>query len=306
MVEGEEIATSASFSLDAKKYAGFLSFSGTVKGGARPENIEESWYEQVSILQNEPISEKELEKVKNNVIADQYRQLQSNFYLMIQLGYFEALGGWEYINDSGNKLLEVTPDDLVRVANKYLTTNNSSVVIYNRLHGGEPVDEELMAFGPQEQAMIRAAMLDFETMSAEDLLDASQQMRSQITQIPSEMLPVFEYILKKLEERCNEFVGEAPADVVDEESVEDVVEENKTPEVVPVVELVQPGIIQLDPQQMAQATEFLENLYGKPLGDLVQIHAALQGAMTAVPDDERVILEYIIQKLLVYIAELEK
>ena len=306
MVEGEEIATSASFSLDAKKYAGFLSFSGTVKGGARPENIEESWYEQVSILQNEPISEKELEKVKNNVIADQYRQLQSNFYLMIQLGYLEALGGWEYINDSGNKLLEVTPDDLVRVANKYLTTNNSSVVIYNRLHGGEPVDEELMAFGPQEQAMIRAAMLDFETMSAEDLLDASQQMRSQITQIPSEMLPVFEYILKKLEERCNEFVGEAPADVVDEESVEDVVEENKTPEVVPVVELVQPGIIQLDPQQMAQATEFLENLYGKPLGDLVQIHAALQGAMTAVPDDERVILEYIIQKLLVYIAELEK
>ncbi|MDP7004671.1 MAG: pitrilysin family protein [Phycisphaerales bacterium] len=306
MVEGEEIATSASFYLDGKKYAGFLSFSAIVKGDATPENLEESWYEQVSILQNELVSEKELKKVKNNVIADQYRQLQSNFYLMIQLGYLEALGGWEYINDSGKKLLEVTPEDVMRVAKKYLTTNNSSVVIYNRLLGSEPVDEELMGFGPQEQAMIRAALLDLDTMSAEDLLDSRQQMRSQIKQIPAEMLPVFEYLLKKLEERCNELVGEEAVDVVEEEIVEDVVEEDNIPEVVPEAELVKPGIIQLDPQQLAQATEFLENLYGKPLGDLVQIHAALQGAMTAVPDDERVILEYIIQKLSVHIAELEK
>jgi hypothetical protein len=65
-------------------------------------------------------------------------------------------------------------------------------------------------------------------------------------------------------------------------------------------------VVELNPQQIAQANDFLKNLEGKPLGDLVQIHAALQGAVGGVPDEELLLLEYIIQKLSVYIAELEK
>ena len=47
------------------------------------------------------------------------------------------------------------------------------------------------------------------------------------------------------------------------------------------------------------------NLEGKNLADLEQIYAALQGVVIAVPEDERVILEYILQKLSVYIAEID-
>ena len=61
----------------------------------------------------------------------------------------------------------------------------------------------------------------------------------------------------------------------------------------------------LTPQQLAQANEFLGNLEGKNLADLEQIYAALQGAIIAVPEDERVILEYILQKLSVYITEID-
>ena len=311
MVEGEEIATSASFSLDAKKYAGLLSFSATVKGDAIPEKLEESWYKQVSLLQNEPVSTKELDKVKNNVIANQYRQLKSNFYLMIQLGYFEALGGWENINDSGEKLLEVTPDDVVRVANKYLSINNSSVVIYNRSKDAEPIDEDLMVFGPQEQAMIKGALLDLKSLSAEELLDARQRMTTQISQVPAEMRPVFEYLLKKLEERCSEVVEEVPEKESVEEDLLDDVEQGGVSEETRSLDsdsndFVKPVVVELNPQQIAQANDFLKNLEGKPLGDLVQIHAALQGAVGGVPDEELLLLEYIIQKLSVYIAELEK
>ena len=63
------------------------------------------------MYKEELVSDRELEKVKNNVIADQYRGLQSNFFLMIQLGYMEALGDWEYINYSSNRLLAVTAED---------------------------------------------------------------------------------------------------------------------------------------------------------------------------------------------------
>ena len=47
MVEGKEIASSVSFGSEGKKYAGSLSFFGSVKGGASPEDLELVWYEQV-------------------------------------------------------------------------------------------------------------------------------------------------------------------------------------------------------------------------------------------------------------------
>ena len=294
MVEGDEIATSVSFGADGKKYAGSISFYGTVKGDATPEDLELGWYEQVNLLQNEAVSERELEKVKNNVIADQYRGLQSNFFLMIQLGYMEALGDWEYINYSADKLLAVTADDIQRVANTYLIVNNSSVAIYNRAKDASPIDEALALFGPQEQAMIRQALSELDTLSTEELIEARQRMAIQSSSVPPQMKPVFEYLLQKLEERLEEAASE---DNVEEDIVEVDIEEEA-------VEAPSP-VLELDPQQLATANELLAGFEGKGLGDLIQISAALQGAANAVPDDERVILEYVLQKLTVYIAELE-
>jgi len=294
MVEGDEIAASVSFGADGKKYAGSISFYGTVKGDATPEDLELGWYEQVNLLQNEAVSERELEKVKNNVIADQYRGLQSNFFLMIQLGYMEALGDWEYINYSADKLLAVTADDIQRVANAYLIVNNSSVAIYNRAKDASPIDEALALFGPQEQAMIRQALSELDTLSTEELIEARQRMAIQSSNVPPQMKPVFEYLLQKLEERLEEAASE---DNVEEDIVEVDIEE----EAVEAPSLV----LELDPQQLATANELLAGFEGKGLGDLIQISAALQGAANAVPDNERVILEYVLQKLTVYIAELE-
>ena len=297
MVEGDKIATNVYFGADGKKYAGSISFSGSVKGDASPEDLEVVWYEQLQRLQNEPVSERELEKVKNNVIADQYRGLQSNFFLMIQLGYMEALGDWEFINYSGDYLLRVTAEDIQRVANKYLTTNNSSVAIYNRAKDAAPIDEELIRFSAQERAMIKRALVELVSLSTEELLETRQTMSGQLDQVPPEMKPVFEYLLQKLQDRIDE-VSEFDGVSGDEEPVvEGFVEET-------VVEKVsQP--LELNPQQLATANEFLFSFEGKNLNDLIQIRVALEGAVNAVPDDERVILEYVLQKLTVYIAELE-
>jgi predicted Zn-dependent peptidase len=201
MVQGEEIAANTRFVVDTKKYAGAVLFAGTVKGSATPKQLEAAWYEQVSLLQNEPVSKKELEKVKNNVIANQYRQLQSNFYLMIQLGYMEALGDWEYINYSGERLLEITTEDILNVANKYLQPENSSVAIYVRSKDAEPVDEDLERFNPQQQAMIKEALSEFNTMSGEELKAFLEMTKQQASQVPPEYKDVFDYITGKLQEK---------------------------------------------------------------------------------------------------------
>ncbi|MBT4530426.1 MAG: insulinase family protein [Phycisphaerae bacterium] len=292
MVERDDIATNAGFRVDGKKYAGAVSFYGTAKGDATPESLEAAWYEQVSLLQNEMVSKEELEKVKNNVIADQYRQLQSNFYLMIQLGYMEALGGWEYINYSGERLLAVTAEEILGVANKYLLVNNSSVAIYNRSEDAPPVNEGLAGFGSQEQMMIQQALDELSLMTKEELLDTQQNMSQQSSSVPEEMKPVFDYLLLKLKERIKEVSVEEPL-VVD-----------VAPEDTFVVK--KPAVLELTPQQLGEANKLIVNLENQSLGDLIQIYAALEGAMGGVPEEERPILEYVIARLAVIIAELEE
>jgi predicted Zn-dependent peptidase len=301
MVEGTEIASGARFSVDTKKYAGALSFDATVKGDARPEQLESAWYEQASLLQTELVSSKELEKVKNNVVADQFRQLQSNFYLMIQLGYAEAIGGWEAINESKGYLLAVTAGDIMDAANKYLTVNNSSVAVYHRAKDATPIDDELAAFGPQEQMMVKQALKELEGVSGDELLDAAVQMKAQAQQVPPEFKPVFDYLLKKLREKIDTLPAKESIEVIEEEVV--VETESPEEEVVNLVEKKKP--LELTPQQLAQATQFLADIDNATLEDAKQIQLALQMAAVQVSAEERPILEYVLAKYTVRIAELE-
>jgi predicted Zn-dependent peptidase len=306
MIEGEEIASSASFSVDTRKFAGSVSFDATVKGEATPEQLENAWYEQVALLQSEPVSSYELEKVKNNVVADQFRQLQSNFYLMIQLGYAEAIGGWEAINEVKEYLLAVTAEDIVGVANTYLTTNNSSVAAYHRSKNAAPIDTELAAFGPQEQMMIKQALAELETISEDGLLEAAEKMRSQAQQVPEEFKPVFDYLLKRLQEKLDATPepGASEGALLEEPPEAAVVEpETATKDILTLVKTKKP--LELTPQQLAQATEFLANVNSATLEDAKLIQLALEEAAIRVTGDELPILEYILAQYAVRIAELE-
>lgn len=295
LVEGREIASRASFRVDTRKYAGALSFNGTVKGEATPLDLENAWYEQVKLLQNEAVSSYELEKVKNNVVADQFRQLQSNFYLMIQLGYAEAVGGWEAINYSKDLLLAVTADDIMRVANKYLQEDNSSVAIYNRADDAAPIDTSLSGFSSEQQAMIKQALAELKNIPNEMLLQTAEQMRSQAQQVPPEFKPVIEYLLLKLQERID---GETIKENSNSEQV--VIKEDAGENF---VEQKEPA--KLNAQQLAEATQFLASFENKPLGELIQVEGALQMAAMRVEGDEKAVLDYILAKLNVLIAEFE-
>ena len=306
MVEGEEIASSARFSVDTRKFAGAVSFDATVKGQATPEQLENAWYEQVTLLQSEPVSLYELEKVKNNVVADQFRQLQSNFYLMIQLGYAEAIGGWEAINEVKEYLLAVTVEDIMGVANTYLTTKNSSVAVYHRSKNAPPIDAGLAAFGPQEQMMIKQALAELETIPEGELLEAAEKMRSQAQRVPEEFKPVFDYLLKKLQEKIDAAPEQDSNDgaLLEESPEAAVVEpETATKDILTFVKTKKP--LELTPQQLAQATEFLANVNSATLEDAKLIQLALEEAAIRVTGDELPILEYILAKYAVRIAELE-
>jgi predicted Zn-dependent peptidase len=207
MVEGGEIASDASARQDSRKYGGAFSFSAEVKGEASPAQLEEAWYAEIEKLKNEAVPAAELQKVKNQFAASNFRRLKSNFFLLVQLGYYEGLGTWEEINDAPKKIDAVTADDLQRVAKTYFTDKNRSVATYTRKAGAATqVDDPALASLPapmQAQARQMAQQIAKETDAAR-LRMALEQMGAQAAQVPPQMKPLLDYMVGKIEARLAE------------------------------------------------------------------------------------------------------
>ena len=93
-------------------------------------DLETLIYSEIERLKTEPVSEKELEKIKNQLKADFIRSLDSNSGLTSTLSYFEALlGNYRYITNHIHVIEKITSEDIIRVARKYLTSDNRTVAL---------------------------------------------------------------------------------------------------------------------------------------------------------------------------------
>jgi len=200
MIEGAEIASSASGSQNSMKYGGFFSFRAEIKGDATPGDLERAWYAELDKLRSEPVTDEELQKVKNQVTADSYRRLQRNNALLFQLGMYEAMGEWEYINDSPDKLLAVTPDDIMRVANMYFEPTNRNVAVFTRRAGSTETSDAIPDNIPPEMReqvrMMLKELLKYDDPT--DLRNVIVQLEAQGGAVPDHIKPVFEYVLKRV------------------------------------------------------------------------------------------------------------
>ena len=79
----------------------------------------------------------ELQKVKNNFAASDYRRLSSNFAILYHLIGNEGEGDWREINEAGPKVQAVTAADVQRVAKAYFAKENRTVAVYTRKAGGK-------------------------------------------------------------------------------------------------------------------------------------------------------------------------
>ena len=206
MVEGTKVASSAGARQDSRKYAGAFSFEAETKGESTPVQLEEGWYAELKKLQTEAVPAEELQKVKNQAMADSYRRLQSNFFLLIQLAQAEALGDWSEINKESAKIQAVTAEDIKRVATQYFDKTNRSVATYTRKAGATmAADPELAALpGPMQGMARQAAKKIGEEKDADKLKEGLTQLRDQAAQVPPQMAPVMEYLMKKMEARIAE------------------------------------------------------------------------------------------------------
>ncbi len=92
--------------------------------------IESLIYSEIERLKTEPVSDRELEKIKNQLKADFIRDLESNSGLASTLSYFEALlGDYRYVTNHIHEIEKITSADIIRIASKYLTSDNRTVAL---------------------------------------------------------------------------------------------------------------------------------------------------------------------------------
>jgi predicted Zn-dependent peptidase len=130
VVREKQIATAAAFFNGDSKGPGLITAFATVAPGKKAEDVEAALYEEIEKVKTGPIADWEIEKAHNNARRAQAGQVTSTLNRAIQLGeYAMFFNDPNLINTRTDKILKVTAADVQRVAQKYLTKENRSVVV---------------------------------------------------------------------------------------------------------------------------------------------------------------------------------
>jgi predicted Zn-dependent peptidase len=217
LVTQEEAAMNTFGSNNAQKYAGYFQLSATVKEGHEPEEVEQMILEEIDKLREGEITDYELQKVKNQVLADTVQRLRSNMGLMFQLAVTDTWYKWEHLNESPERMLKVTPDDIHRVVNKYFDPRTRTVAIYKtKASATKETDPELdtvlSSLPPEAQQQAKAAIKRIaESEDLEKLRQGLQMMEQGLSseQLPEQQKAMLNVMMKAMKSRIAELEAQA-------------------------------------------------------------------------------------------------
>jgi len=106
-----------------------LSVSAQVMPGKDPAELEREIERELERLKSDLVSDKELQKAKNQVEAAFIFAQDSIFGQAMKIGQYEIVGGWRQMNDYLDGIRKVSREDLRRVAQKYLDRDRRTVGI---------------------------------------------------------------------------------------------------------------------------------------------------------------------------------
>ena len=205
LVLGAKVATETFAWNAAQKWAGVFNAGGEAREGHTPEEVENGIYAELERLKTELVPANELQKVKNNFAAGEYRRLSANHPILMQLIQYEGRGDWREINESGPRIQAVTPEDIQRVVREYFTKENRAVGIYTRKPGKSGADDDLAGLTPEQKPVIRqiAGALQKET-SVEKLAEQLKKLEERMASADAKNKPFLTIYRKKLQERLAE------------------------------------------------------------------------------------------------------
>lgn len=128
LVEKEQLVLNAGGGVRPSLDPGQFLFTFQVRSGRKPGDVEKSLYEELERLSKEPVPAEELQKAKNQILADFYRQLKTISGKANLLGDYEVFfGSWNEILNAPARIEKVSAEDVMRVAARIFAPRNRTV-----------------------------------------------------------------------------------------------------------------------------------------------------------------------------------
>lgn len=128
VVEKQLVTGVGTFSAPGHRYPNLFIISATPREPHTVAEVEAALYAELEKLKNEPVSERELQQIMNRLEYEEARQMTSIGGLARNLTEYEAIAGsWRYLIEHRQAVAGVKPEDIQRVAKKYLTRENRIV-----------------------------------------------------------------------------------------------------------------------------------------------------------------------------------
>jgi predicted Zn-dependent peptidase len=126
--EGIAVSVDSSDGYPGARYDNLFVVSAAPRSPNTTADVEAAIYAQLEKLKTEPVAEKEFKRILKQIDAGFIRALSSNSGMANQLAFYEGIAGdWRYILDWRKKMYEITPDDIMRVAQTYFNKGNRTV-----------------------------------------------------------------------------------------------------------------------------------------------------------------------------------
>jgi predicted Zn-dependent peptidase len=132
LVEEKHLALDIESYFWSLRYGGVLHVGAQPREGVDPAQVEKAIAAIVEDVRKNGVTERELEKARNQQMADLVRGLKTDSGIAQQLGYFETVGTYRDFFAYAKSLESVTAADLKRCAEQYLKPTGRNVLVIRR------------------------------------------------------------------------------------------------------------------------------------------------------------------------------
>lgn len=137
VVEKQLVSEVGVFDAPGSRYPNLFVVSANPRAPHTAGEVEQAVLEELELLKNEPVAERELRRILNKIEFEESRRMGTNGGLARNLTEYEATAGsWRYMTEYRSKVAAITPADIQRVAREYFTRENRMVGFITKKEGG--------------------------------------------------------------------------------------------------------------------------------------------------------------------------
>lgn len=133
LTQKKKLFTSIDSYISGSLDEGLLQITGKPALGISLEKAEEAIWQELEVLKTQPVSDNELEKVKNRYESEQIFNNINYLNVATNLAYFELLGNAEAINTEVDRYRSVTQEQIQDIARQTFIQDNCNILYYKSI-----------------------------------------------------------------------------------------------------------------------------------------------------------------------------